>query len=121
MHMDKNGGLLEEKIFAFSRSLRSNHITRDFLYNPPLYNIDGSLYFLHNEEFTESPGLIIHNISTDLASKVDAQLPQNLQEDVLFYQTKQWKNKEILVFGLKEKKASRDKSITFFLEKMQVH
>jgi hypothetical protein len=120
VNLDNQGEVLEDKVFAFTRSLKSPYITRDFLHNPPLYTIDGSLYFLHNEEFSEASNLIIHNISSDLSLKATERLPSNLQEGVIFYQTKQWKDKDILVYGIQGGETDPKSNRKFFLEKIQI-
>lgn len=117
LYIDKNGKKKWDETFAFHRSLRSPYVDPVFLTNPPMYMVNGNVYFLYNEEFTRTPSLIVHNIRSDakyLADELSFTIPQTAQ----LYKTTHFKNNEIIVYGLKENRQSKN---NFFLGKLPLY
>jgi len=117
LYIAEDGKMMWDETFAFHRSLRSPYVDTRFIKNPPMYIVNGNVYFLYNEEFTRYPSLIVHNIRSDAkhyADELSFTIPQNAQ----LYKTTKFKDNEIIVYGIKE---DRPIEQNFFLGKIPLY
>ena len=101
LYIGEDGIKLWDKTFALHRSLRSPYVNPGFIKNPPMYMINGNVYFLYHQEFTHSPSLIVHNINADIKYSAD-ELSFTIPGTAQLYKTTKYKDNEIIVYGLKE-------------------
>jgi len=117
LYIAEDGKMVWDETFALHRSLRSPYVDNRFIKNPPMYMVNGNVYFLYHEEFTQYPGLIVHNIKSGAkhyADELSFTIPQTAQ----LYKTTKFKDNEIIVYGIKE---NRPVGQNFFLGKIPLY
>lgn len=114
LYLDERGEVSSDETFAFKRSLRSPLAHLVYRKDPPMYMVNGIIYFLYNEEFAKSPRLIVHDLrsnSTKIANEINPSIPPKAS----VYYSKHFKDNEVVVFGLNHDTLPQKK---FFLEKV---
>lgn len=113
LYLNEFGEKISDGTFAYKRSLKSPYVDYNFLKNPPMYLVNGNIYFLYNEEFTTSPSLIIHNLESNAKKAAEELYPSIPQTS--FYKTQHLKDNEVIVYGLKE---TNSKEKILFMDKV---